>query len=276
MRLAVLSGKGGTGKTTVAASLAKAWPGMVYVDCDVEEPNGYIFLKPDIDLHWSVDCLIPEVDSKLCTLCGACADVCQFNALACTKEKVLVFSELCHHCGACRLACPQGAVHEIPKQIGVVEKDTKAGFIQGRLTVGEPIGIPIIDELKAKTKSENDVVYDCPPGASCSVVHSLEEVEYGLIVAEPTPFGLHDMKIAVALLRKLKVPFSVVINKKNQYVNVIRDYCALEEIHILVEIPFSTKIAKEYSQGNLPLDWGKKIANKLKNHLGQPFGGDKK
>lgn len=253
MKIAVLSGKGGTGKTTVAASLAQVIPGSQYIDCDVEEPNGFLFLHPDITGSTEVTVLVPEVDQGLCTLCGACARICQFNALAVTKKKVLVFPELCHHCGACILACPPHAISEIKRPIGVMESDGDGRFLQGRLKIGEPVGVPIISALKQQINPNRTTILDCSPGASCSVVRSIEGCDYALLVTEPTPFGLHDLKIAVGLVRKMGIPAGVVLNKAGSNDELIRYYCDREKLNILLQIPFSRLIAENYARGILPV-----------------------
>jgi MinD superfamily P-loop ATPase len=263
VKLAVLSGKGGTGKTTVSASLAFALDKCQYIDCDVEEPNGAIFLKPVLQESYQVKVPVPEVDSDKCNGCGACAKACQFNALAVIKGKVLLFPEICHHCGACSLACPTGAIHEIERVIGVVETDAAGSFLHGRLNIGEPISIPIIRELKKRINEKLPVILDCPPGASCTVAQSIDGCDYCILVTEPTPFGLHDLKIAVELIKKVGIPFGAVVNKATENQRMIQDFCKENEIEILLEIPFSREIAENYSQGILPVqanpDWIKRF-----------------
>lgn len=252
MKVAVLSGKGGTGKTTVSASLAVSSPPCQYIDCDVEEPNGYIFLKPKIDTSVPVSVLVPEVDKEKCTGCGICGRTCQFGAIAVVRSNVLLFPEICHHCGACVIACPEDAIREVDRVVGVIEMNEDQSFLQGRLNVGEPISIPIISKLKSQAKEDMLVILDCSPGASCTVVESIEECDFCILVTEPTPFGLHDFKIAVQLVRKMGLPFGVVLNKASKSDSIIHDYCQEENIEILLEIPFSEDIAKAYSKGILP------------------------
>lgn len=253
MIIAVLSGKGGTGKTTVAASLAQVIPNSQYLDCDVEEPNGFIFLKPDLTSTTDVTVKVPEVDQDQCTHCGACARICQFNAIAVTRQRVLVFPELCHHCGACLLACRSGAITEIERSIGVIEQDSNQHFLQGRLNVGEPVGIPIISALKNRININRTSILDCSPGASCVVVKSLEDCDYAVLVTEPTPFGLHDLKIAISLVRKMGIPAGIVLNKASGQNTIIQAYCQEMALPILMEIPFSRSIAEAYSRGVLPV-----------------------
>lgn len=253
MKIAVLSGKGGAGKTTVSAGLAFALPSCQYIDCDVEEPNGAIFLKPDLQERYPVTVQTPQINPEKCTGCGRCARVCEFHALAVIKDKVLVFSEICHHCGACGLVCPTGAIHEVEREIGVVEADAAGSFLHGRVHIGEPIGIPVIRALKKRMRPDLPVVVDCPPGASCAVVHSMAGCDYCILVTEPTPFGLHDLKIVVALVKTMEIPCGVIVNKAMDGQEIIQGFCREQGIEILLEIPFSREVAENYSQGILPV-----------------------
>ncbi len=253
MRIAVLSGKGGTGKTTVSACLALARDSCRYMDCDVEEPNGAVFLNPDITESEPVSVKVPVIDDKKCSRCGRCADVCQFNAIAVIRDSVLLFPELCHHCGACAIVCPEDAIDEADRVIGVVERNEDGTFIQGKLNVSEPVSIPIIQKLKKGLMGNAPVVIDCPPGASCTVVESIEGCDYCILVTEPTPFGLHDLDIAVRLVDKMDMPFGVVVNKASDSTDIIDTYCSRKGIELLMKIPFSRKIAEEYSRGLLPV-----------------------
>jgi MinD superfamily P-loop ATPase len=253
MKVAVLSGKGGTGKTTVSASLAVALGSCQYIDCDVEEPNGAIFLNPQITTTIPVKVLVPEVDPSLCNGCGRCAKACQFHALAAVKGMVLQFHELCHHCGVCKLVCPQGAIREIEREIGIIETDQEQFFLQGKLNIGEPISIPIIRELKRRMRVDAPVILDCPPGAACAVVQAIDGCDYCILVTEPTPFGRHDLEIAVELVKKMGMPFGVVINKAMEGQRMIHEYCEQNGVTVLLEIPFSRAIAESYSRGILPV-----------------------
>jgi len=265
MKIAVLSGKGGTGKTTVSASLASALNKCQYIDCDVEEPNGAIFMKPQIAGSEDVTVMTPVIDEALCVGCGACAKACRFHALALAGKKVLVFSELCHSCGACMIACRQNAISESSRSIGVVASDAEGLFLQGRLNVGESIAVPIIRKLKQMLRCDIPVVLDSPPGASCTVVNTIEDCDYCLLVTEPTPFGLHDLQIAVQLVRSMGIDFGVVINKAAENDSTIHEHCTANNIPVLMETPFSKSIAERYSRGLLPVHndrvWQMKFMN---------------
>jgi MinD superfamily P-loop ATPase len=219
----------------------------------VEEPNGAIFLKPEIQESSPVKVLVPEAEMTKCNACGNCAQACQFNAIAVVKDEVLVFPEICHHCGACVIACPNGAIREVERVIGVLEANEDDTFLQGKLNIGEPISIPILKELKKRIKQDLPVIIDCSPGASCTVVESIEGSDFCLLVTEATPFGLHDLKIAVQLVRKMGIPFGIVLNKASDNSKLIHHFCQSEGIELLMEIPFSQEIAEGYSKGILPV-----------------------
>lgn len=252
MIISVLSGKGGTGKTTVAVNLALAAGKGVYIDCDVEEPNGFIFLKPQISEKTPVEIEIPSFDTEKCVACGECAQKCRFHAIALVKGKLLFFPELCHSCGLCQLVCGQRAIGKGKKTIGMIEKGFSGSlaFAQGILNVGERSGVPVIKRLREETGAGELIVRDCPPGSSCSVMEAVEGSNYAIIVTEPTPFGLHDMKIAVELLRYLQIPFGVIINKWGEGDRMIEDVCEKEGIPIISKVPFSREIARSYSKGD--------------------------
>ncbi len=256
MRIAVASGKGGTGKTTVAVSLALSLPQneVQLLDCDVEAPNAHLFLNPTIQGREEVAILSPSVDESRCDLCGRCAEVCQFNAIAVVGEKVLFFSELCHGCGGCKMACPLQAIEEVPHVIGVVEWGSvgEMAFAHGLLNPGEPMSPPIIRRLKAMVQGEKTVILDVSPGTSCPVVESLRGSDYCLLVTEPTPFGLHDLKLAVEVARELKLPMGVVTNRADIGDRRTEEYCREENLPILMRIPFQRSIAGAYSRG-IPL-----------------------
>lgn len=255
MKVAVLSGKGGTGKTTIAASLYRVWPECRYIDCDVEEPNGALFLRPDLTHETVVEVLNPQIDATRCTLCGKCADICQYHAIAVLPTRVMTFPELCHSCGACSLVCGSEAIMEVPRRLGRIEYSSDKTFYQGRLDIGEPMGIPIITRLKQLDPTTKHEIYDCSPGASCAVVKTLDGCDAALLVTEPTPFGLHDLKIAVELVQQLDIPAGVVLNKSGLHTTQMLDFLNEVQLPILMEIPFSRTIAENYSRGILPVDY---------------------
>lgn len=257
MRIAVASGKGGTGKTTVATNVAymaaEEGRAVAYLDCDVEEPNGHLFLKPEIHETRTIGKLLPQVDSDLCTLCGRCAQVCRYGAMACVGKQVLVFAELCHSCGGCALACPSGAIREVSRPIGQLRLG-RAGtidFVEGRLNVGEAMSPPAIRAAKAAAPRADLTILDCPPGTSCPVIESVRGSDLVLLVTEPTPFGLNDLKLAVEMVRALKMRLAVVVNRCDAGDAEVRDYCAAQRIPILVEIPDERAVAEAYSRAQL-------------------------
>ncbi len=253
MKIAVLSGKGGTGKTTVAASIAEVCLTCQYLDCDVEEPNGALFLQPEIQSVEPVMVYVPEISTALCDGCGNCLEACQFNALAKVGKQFVLFPELCHHCGACLLSCPQNAIAEIERVVGFIESSADGLFHQGKLNIGEPISIPVVHELKRKMQTGVTTILDCPPGASCTVVAAVADTDWAIVVAEPTPFGLHDLKVAAELLQTMGIPFGVIINKAIREDLTVQSFCKTQGIPLLLEIPFSREIAEDYSQGRLPV-----------------------
>jgi MinD superfamily P-loop ATPase len=256
MIIAVASGKGGTGKTTVSTNLSLSIMNDVQLlDCDVEAPNSHIFIRPKFIRKEPVFITVPQVDQNKCTLCGKCMNVCAFNAIAVIPKKgVLIFPELCHSCGACQHFCPTKAITEIKKEIGTIEFGRKnhLEFIRGKLNVGEFISVPVIKEIKERIDRSKTVIIDVPPGTSCPVVESLKGSDFCILVTEPTPFGLNDLVLAVQVLHKMEMPFGVIINKCDEGDKSVEDYCQKENIQILMTIPFKKEIAVAYSKG-IPL-----------------------
>ncbi|SHI67036.1 MinD superfamily P-loop ATPase, contains an inserted ferredoxin domain [Geosporobacter subterraneus DSM 17957] len=251
MHIAVLSGKGGTGKTTVSTNLSKIM-GYRYVDCDVEEPNGFIFLKPEIKKVEEVAIPIPEIDQEKCSLCKACVNACHFNALAYTKQSIMLFEQMCHGCGACMIICPTKAIHEKRRTIGKIlmgyHKEIEC--FSGILNLGEPMAGPIISKLRQYIDNKSTII-DCAPGSSCNVVKAVIDCDYGILVTEPTVFGLHDLKIAVNLVKQMGIPHGVIINCHDPEEELVEAYCMEEHIPILGKIPFDRNIASLHSEGKL-------------------------
>ncbi len=261
MRIVVASGKGGTGKTTVSTSLALAAGEPVrFMDCDVEAPNAALFLNPKLDTRKDVGILLPVVDESLCTHCGKCAEVCEFHAIAVVGKKTLVFPELCHGCGSCTRVCPEHVISERLDVMGVLEggiTTTGIMFTHGVMNVGEPMAVPIIRELKKLNNSPgNDVleIRDAPPGASCPVVETMRGADFILLVTEPTPFGLHDLKQVVGITRELGIPAGVVVNRDGIGDNAVDAYCADAGIPILLRIPMKRRFAEAIACGTTLVD----------------------
>lgn len=252
MKIAVLSGKGGTGKTTVSSSLAFISK-MLLIDTDIEEPNSHIFLKGNIEDIKSVYTRFPEVNMEKCNLCGECGNFCKFNAIIPAKKRVIVFGEACHDCGGCEIVCKNGAISWEKREIGkIYTGKTHFNSINkyGKLNIGEMSGVKIIKEIYKNTE-EKDFLIDCPPGTACTTVSAVEVADFAIIVVEPSPFGLSDMKLVVQLLRDMKIPFGVVINKFDEDKNIVKKYCDDEKIEIIGTILFDRKIAEAYSKGKI-------------------------
>jgi MinD superfamily P-loop ATPase len=257
MIVSIASGKGGTGKTLVATSLAHALNGIVPVtllDCDVEEPNDHLYMNARLIESRPVAIQVPFVDESKCIHCGMCHDVCEFNAIAVMGSAVLVFKELCHGCGACTHFCPVGAITEVPHEIGVVEEGEAGGvrFIDGVLTIGQPMAPPIIRQVKQHTGTEGITIIDASPGTSCPVIEAVKGSDFCILVTEPTPFGLNDLRLAVETMRELGLPHGAIINRVGVGDARTEEYCKQEGIPILMTIPLDERIARTYSRG-IPL-----------------------
>ena len=253
MIVSIASGKGGTGKTTVATNLAVSLgPGTQLLDCDVEEPNDHLFLNPQWESSQPVSTFVPRINESKCSFCGKCAEICQFKALVILKDTTLTFTELCHSCLGCVAICPEDAVEKGERELGELERGTSRGveLIHGRLRVGEAMAPPLIKKVKAQARAEN-VIIDAPPGASCPVVAAIKHTDYVALVTEPTPFGLHDLKIAVEAVRYIGIPHGIIINKCDIGTDDVKDFARAMDIPILMELPFQREIAEAYSRGEL-------------------------
>jgi MinD superfamily P-loop ATPase len=254
MIISVASGKGGTGKTTVATNLALSVETPVrFLDCDVEEPNAHLFIQPDFERNETITTPVPQVDENKCTLCGKCAEICEFKAIVVIGETVLPFPELCHSCGGCMEVCPEGAITETGRNLGVIEAGHRNGleFFHGRLRVGEAMSPPLIRQVKAYAHTDALTIIDAPPGTSCPVIAAMKGADYILLVTEPTPFGLHDLKLAVGAVKILGIPCGLVINRADMGDDQVMAYAREEEVPVLMEIPFDRRIAEVYSKGEV-------------------------
>ncbi|MFC2007025.1 ATP-binding protein [Chloroflexota bacterium] len=254
MIISVASGKGGTGKTLVATSLAlslKDREQVQLLDCDVEEPNAHVLLKPVITSSEFVYIKVPKVDENTCTYCGKCAEACAYHAIAVLGEHVLTFPQLCHGCGACSYLCPENTITEEGREGGVVEWGHLDGmeFAHGKLNVGEAMAPPVIRKVKEQASNNGVVIVDAPPGTSCPVVESIRGSDFCILVTEPTPFGLNDLILAVETVRELNIPFGVVLNRVGAGYQYVEKYCLEEDIPIMLTIPLDTEIARLYSKG---------------------------
>ena len=266
MKIAVASGKGGTGKTTLSCAMAFAVEGPVrLLDCDVEEPNSHFFVHPAIQRTEEVFSRVPEVDSDRCTNCGACGRLCRFSAIVPLVKKTLVFNELCHSCGGCARICPSGAITEVDKRIGSIEvgRHGDVEFVSGQLDVGQAMSPPVIRAVLRHASDHGLTIVDSPPGTSCPFVTAVKGCDAVILVTEPTPFGLHDLKLAVATVRELSIPFGVVVNRMVSELNPVSEYCAAEGIPLLLQIPEDRRVAQAYSRGQILTDVLPEVREKL-------------
>ena len=257
IKIAIASGKGGTGKSTVSTNLAyilsEIYEDVAIIDCDVEEPNCHIFLNPEIIKSEKSFLSVPEINKELCIGCGKCKEICQFNSLALVKGKVIVFPELCHSCGGCWLICPTQSISQGQREVGIVEQgiSEKLNFIHGKSKIGEAMSPPLIKETKKTGQHHQIQILDCPPGTSCPVITAVDGADFVIMVTEPTPFGLYDLKLAVDVMKKLGKEFGIVINRSSENDYLIEDYALSENIEILTKIADDRRIAECYSRGEL-------------------------
>ncbi|MFU0832383.1 MAG: ATP-binding protein [Oscillospiraceae bacterium] len=251
MRIAVLSGKGGTGKTFVSVNLACAAEQAVYVDCDVEEPNGHLFLKPKVTQKQSVTVTVPEADMSKCNGCRKCVDFCKYNALALLKDQLIIFDEVCHSCGGCILFCPEKALLRKEREIGTIEVGVSENVdvLSGRLNTGEVSGVPVIRGLMEKLPEQNLTVIDCPPGSACTVMESIQKADFCILVAEPTLFGAHNLAMVYQLVKFFSKPCGAVLNKCLSDKNPSKTFCRENNINILAEIPYDVRLGRMNSLG---------------------------
>ncbi|MFP4014170.1 MAG: ATP-binding protein [Chitinispirillaceae bacterium] len=259
MKIAIASGKGGTGKTTISTNLSllvdQLGERVKYIDCDVEEPNGHLFLNPRITETISAVIPVPEIDESKCTACGECVGLCQYNALIRLGKMVMVYPELCHGCGGCTLICPHGAITEKEKVIGKVETGDsgRVGFVHGRLNIGEAMSPPLIRKVLEQVSSGMINIIDAPPGTSCPVIASIRGADYVVLVTEPTPFGLNDLELALAMVREIGIPHGVVVNRSEGRNSDVQDFCKERQVSVIGEIPDDRRVAEAYSRGKMIL-----------------------
>lgn len=269
MKIAILSGKGGTGKTFASVNLACVAQKSVYLDCDVEEPNGHLFFKPQNITKQETSVILPEIDNSKCDGCRKCVDFCKFNALAFVGGKVKVFEEICHSCLGCFLVCPQKAINQKSKPIGTVEtgyfKDVKV--VTGIMNEGQASGVPIIKDVLKESDDDCLTIIDCPPGSACTVMESIESADYCVIVAEPTIFGVHNFLMVYELVTLLNKPFGVIINKAYDTKNEMEELCNKNRIKIIRQIPYSNELAELTSMGKIATEENEEFKNMFEDIL---------
>jgi len=254
MIMSVASGKGGTGKTTVATNLAMSLGSKVQLlDCDVEEPNAHLFIHPEWEETKTITTPVPQVDERKCSLCGKCSEICQFKAIVVIGDTVLPFHELCHSCGGCMEVCPEKAITETGRELGIIERGYRNGikFIHGKLRIGEAMSPPLIRKVRSLARPDQLTIIDAPPGTSCPVIASMEGADFVLLVTEPTPFGLHDLELALEAVKVLGIPCGLVINRSDIGDTQVKEYATRQSLPILMEIPFDRRIAEAYSRGEV-------------------------
>jgi len=274
LKIAIASGKGGTGKTTLSVALAQVAAldqRVSYLDCDVEEPNGGIFINPTISQTERITVKVPTLEAERCQGCGKCSEICQFSAIVTISKKALIFPEMCHNCGGCVLVCPNNALTEVPHEIGSLNIGEHGNIqvVEGLLDIGNAMAPPIIKAVK-NFKTESEVkIFDAPPGTSCPMVSTISEVDFVILVTEPTPFGLNDLKLAVETVRVLEIPFGIVINRSDIGDQKVVEYCQTEGLNLLLEIPSSRQIAEAYSRGESIYSAEPNLKNEFKKLLDQ-------
>ncbi len=269
MIISIASGKGGTGKTTVATNLAVSLSdkNVKLLDCDVEEPNAHLFINPVMDKKETITTPVPEIDESKCNLCRKCIDICQFKAIAIIGDTILPFTDLCHSCGGCMEVCPEGAISWTGRELGIIEKGHKNNieFIHGRLRVGEAMSPPLIKKVRQYAGGNGLTIIDAPPGTSCPVIAAMKDTDFIILVTEPTPFGLHDLKLAAGAVKLLNIPCGIIINRSDMGDDGVKIFAKKENIPILMDIPFDRRIAESYSRGELVVDnipeWKEKYIN---------------
>lgn len=271
MRICVASGKGGTGKTTVATSLAASYGDRIQLaDCDVETPNAGIFFDTSGSKTEEVHLFVPGFDAYKCTGCKECERVCRYNALAAVLNKVIIFPSLCHSCKGCLYICPEGAIYEDEKLLGTISSkkiDNNIELITGLLKTGEMASPMLIDRVKKKLDPNIHSIIDSPPGTSCPAIEAMKDADFVVLVTEPTPFGLSDLKLATETAKLLKKPCGIIVNKHMEDINIIQEYAKEADVPVLMEIPYSRDLAVDYSKGNLVVGTRKELMNQFKKTL---------